>query len=293
MRVSIISLLITGLFAPLALAAPANPTTVSTPHGPRPAENVHFVPEGGEVRQVGDEIHLIDADGTILHVAPNDHKKVRPSPVEDATAPLQTGWVAYGYWYNTGSSPINHFTTQWKVPPAPTTYVGQTVYLFNSIEPASGDAILQPVLQYGPSPAGGGQYWSATSWWLIGSQVYYSTLVKVSVGQVLTGVITLTGSSGGTYSYTSAFTGLSGTSITASTTGVLLWATETLELYTYGASNSISVLPAGSTQFYNIGITTTTGTPAVTWTAVSDTTDGIITTINTQGASNAAITIKY
>lgn len=294
MRVSIVSLLITGLFAPLTLAAPTKSTTLSTPHGPRPAENVHFVPEGGEVRTVGDEIHLIDANGKVLHVAPNTHQKVRASPAGSATAPLETGWIAYASWSNPGPSPINHFTTTWNVPSAPADYVGQTVYLFNSIEPGSGDAILQPVLQYGPSPAGGGEFWSVTNWWLVSDQVYFSTLIDVSVGQALTGVITLTGTGAGTWSYTSTFTGLpSSQSITATSTEELVWATETLEFYDYGAGNTLSLLPTGGTSFYNIDITTTAGVPSVSWFPQSDIPDEIICTVNSQGATNAVITITY
>ena len=39
------SLVLVGLLAPVALAAPT-PSSVLTPFGERPAENVHTVPEG-------------------------------------------------------------------------------------------------------------------------------------------------------------------------------------------------------------------------------------------------------
>ncbi|KAF8310650.1 hypothetical protein DL93DRAFT_2084219 [Clavulina sp. PMI_390] len=51
---------------------------------------------------------------------------------------------------NSYNSPINYFDTTWVVPRAPQRpNDGQLLFLFNSIEPALGDAILQPVLQYG------------------------------------------------------------------------------------------------------------------------------------------------
>lgn len=78
--------------------------------------------------------------------------------------PDATGWVAYGYWYNTYTYPISEYYASWTVPPAPASYTGQTVFLFNSIEPADGESILQPVIQYGPSAGGGGAYWAAASW---------------------------------------------------------------------------------------------------------------------------------
>lgn len=296
MRASVmksVSLLLVGLLAPFTMAAPvvdATATTVLTPHGERPIANVHEVPAGGRVAHVGSDIHLIDAAGKVLHVAKNDGTKVRASATTDAVAPLQTGWVAYAYWTNTGSSPISSFTTAWTVPATPTTNSGQTVFLFNSIEPASGNAILQPVLQYGPSAAGGGSYWAVASWYLVGSQTYYTSPVRVSVGQVLDGIITLTSSSGSSYNYVTSFTNVAGTSLTATGSAQLVWATETLESY---GITSINNYPAGSTVFSGINIRTSAGTPSVTWSTASDTADGLITTINTQGATNAVVTIKY
>jgi len=180
------SLLLASLLAPSVYADSTAPTAM-TPFGERPAANVHHVPTGGQVSIVGDEIHLIDAGGAVIHVAQNDHSKVRTN----ASEPIESGWIAYASWYNTGP-PITSFTTVWDVPNVPATYTGQTLYLFNSIEPASFDAILQPVLQFGPSDAGGGNFWSVASWYLVGPAVYYSDLVEVSPGETLTGIIELT-----------------------------------------------------------------------------------------------------
>ena len=245
---------------------------------------------GGQVVHVGDEIHILDGAGKPVHVAKNDGTNVRGTPVGDAVEPQKNGWAAYAHWYNTGSSPISSFTTTWIVPPAPATYHRQTIFLFNSIEPGSGNAILQPVLQYGPSAAGGGGYWTIASWYLVGSNTYHTSLVSVSVGQSLDGVITLTGSSGSAYNYVTSFTNVAGTTLTATGADQLVWATETLETY---AVNSSSDYPQGSTVFSSINLKTSSGTPSVTWTAVSDTDDGLITTVNVQGATNAKVTIKY
>lgn len=225
-----------------------------------------------------------------MHVAQNDHAPIRPSTTSDAVAPEQTGWVAYADWYNLGSSPISSFTTTWSVPPTPLTNHDQTVFLFNSIEPASGDAILQPVLQFGPSSAGGGSYWAVASWYLVGSQTYYTNPVRVSVGQVLDGIITLTSSIGSLYNYQTSFTNVAGTSLSAFASDELVWATETLEVYGTVASTDY---PAGSTVFSGINIKTSAGTPATVWLTTSDPSDGLTATVNTQGATNAEVTIKY
>lgn len=244
---------------------------------------------GGRVVHAGDEIHVVDANGKLVHTSKNDGTKVRGTPVGDAAVPQKSGWVAYAHWYNTGS-PISYFITTWSVPPAPATYHGQTVFLFNSIEPAGGNAILQPVLQYGPSAAGGGGYWAIASWYLVGGQVFHTSLISVSVGASFQGVISLTGTSGGKYDYLSSFTGISGTALAANGADQLVWATETLESYNINASSDY---PSGQTIFSSIYLQTSSGTPSVTWTPVSDTADNLITTVNVQGATNARVTIQY
>lgn len=283
------SLLLMGFLAPSVLTAPT-PSTVLTPHGQRPITNVHLVPEGGEVKHVGSEIHLLDATGKVLHVAQNDNAKVKPTSTSSSVEPLETGWIAYASWYNSGSDPISSFTTSWTVPAVPAANDGQTLFYFNSIEPASYDAILQPVLQYGGSAAGGGAYWAVASWYLVGSNTYYTTPVQVNAGDNLDGIITLTSTDGTNYDYVTSFTNVDGTSLTASNSAELVWATETLEVY---GVQSLSDFPTGSTVFNNINIATSAGTPSVSWSPVSDSSDGITTDVTTDGATNAVITINY
>jgi hypothetical protein len=75
---------------------------------------------------------------------------------------------------------------------------------------------LQPILQYGPSAAGGGGYWAVASWYVIGSQAaYHTSSIQVSVGKSLDGVITLTGTSGSNYNYVTSFSNVAGTTLTA------------------------------------------------------------------------------
>lgn len=140
--------LLVGLLLPLTLSAPVE-EKVLTPAGYRLKSSVHEVPAGGRVAHVGEEIHLIGADGTILHVAhKGDAEAVRKVlPGEDS--PAASGWVAFAYWVNLVNrvSLISSFTTSWEVPPTPVTDHGQTVFLFNSLEPLGQNAILQPVLQ--------------------------------------------------------------------------------------------------------------------------------------------------
>lgn len=54
---------------------------------------------------------------------------------------------------------------EWAVPPAPPANDGQILYFWNGVEPDDNSAVLQPVLQWGSTPAGGGAYWAVASWY--------------------------------------------------------------------------------------------------------------------------------
>jgi len=282
------SAIVSFILAVVALAAPAT-STVRTPHGERPIANVHKVPAGGEVRLVDSDIHLLDANGNVVDVRPNTNKA---STTTAAVEPLETGWIAYAQWFNSlTASPIASFTTSWTVPAVPASQDGQTVFYFNSLVPQESGAIIQPVLQYGGSAAGGGAYWAVASWYLVGSETYYTDLTTVNVGDELDGVITLTSTDGTNYNYVTSFTNIPNTSITATNSVNLIWATETLEAY---GIQSISDYPTGSTAFTGINIVLQDGSvPSFSWQAISDSADGITTTINVDGATNAEVTITY
>jgi len=287
MRASTFAVLLAGVLATLARAAPTPAKVLVPGAGYRLASNVHEIPAGGSIAHVADKIHVLDATGTVVHVA----TKGAPTKVKSAATPEETGWVSYASWLNTGSSPISSFTTTWTVPAVPKTNHDQTVFLFNSIELNAGDAIIQPVLQYGPSAAGGGAFWAVASWYLDSENTFFTTPVRTSAGATLDGLITLTSSSGSSFNYVTSFSNIAGTSLTVTGADELTWATETLEAY---AVTEASDYPAGSTKFSNINLKLESGaTPSVSWDHVNDSADGISTAINTNGATNAAITITY
>jgi len=58
--------------------------------------------------------------------------------------------------------------------------------------------MLQPVLQYGVSPAGGGNYWAIASWLVSSNQAFYSPLEAVYPGNSISGFTEMTAISGGT-----------------------------------------------------------------------------------------------
>ncbi|KAF8203484.1 hypothetical protein K438DRAFT_2101044 [Mycena galopus ATCC 62051] len=274
-----------GLLTASALASPAA-TKVLTPGGYRLSTDVYEVPAGGRVAHVGNDVHLIGADGTVLYVAPN--VTTAATPAVESPPPEQSGWITYASWLNTSPSPISNFSTTYTVPAPPNTYHGQTVYLFNSIEPSTFDAILQPVLQYGVSPAGGGQYWSVATWYLYGPLVFYTPLVQVRIGQPLNGLISLVGATGSTYSYTAQYSNIPGTLLRTDNVEELTWASETLEAYGITAASDY---PPGASAFYEINLRFAGPAPTVSWSVTNSEADGPFTTINRDGAFQGVLTI--
>ncbi|KAF7294564.1 hypothetical protein MIND_00992900 [Mycena indigotica] len=201
------------------------------------------------------------------------------------------GECGSGHAYFNNDVPIGSFKTTWTVPPAPAANHGQTIFLFNSIEPGSFDGIMQPVLQWGRSAAGGGPQWMLASWYLYPGGTFFSPLVGVSVGQRLQGEVRLVGASGGTFNYLSSFTNVGGTGLEVDGGPELKWATLTLE--SYGVTTRDDY-PAGSTVFSATNLQLTNGGfPNINWATVSDTADGITTTVQTQGSTAAVVTITY
>lgn len=154
---------------------------------------------------------------------------------------------------------------------------------------------MQPVLQFGFSPAGGGPFYAIASWYLINNNVYHTGITQVEPGQGLAGYMTLEGTStsGGvtTYSWSSTFVGFPATTLTTTTTENLNWAYEALEIYT---TQQTSDLPAGSTQFSWINLVTQNNqNPALSWTTVSDPADGISMSVISSSSISGALSITY
>lgn len=91
----------------------------------------------------------------------------------------------------TTSTSYGEIVATWTVPPGPTTNVGQTVYFFPGMEDTKDVvSIIQPVLQWGSSKAGGGNYWAIASWNCCPSGIAdYSTPVTVNPGDTIQGTV--------------------------------------------------------------------------------------------------------
>jgi hypothetical protein len=184
----------------------------------------------------------------------------------DATArvpALGSGWIVYASWSNTTGHPVTRFATTWVVPPAPPTHSGQTIFLFNGMQNAT--MIYQPVLQWGPSAAGGGNFWAVASWYADGQggPAFHSPLVPVNPGDTLVGIMTLSGQSGSQFSYGCDFQGIANTSLPIQNVEQLTWCIETLEAY---AVNLASDYPATTaTAMRGIEIKVATAEAPLSW----------------------------
>jgi hypothetical protein len=181
---------------------------------------------------------------------------------------LPNGWQTYSWW-DSQSNSITYFSTDWIVPPAPSTSSGQTIFLFNGIQNTGANfGILQPVLQWGSSAAGGGAYWSIASWYVTsGGQAFHTNLVRVNAGTKLQGVMTQTGASGAQYNYSSTFHGIANTTLPVNNIALLHWANETLECY--GLTKCSDLPAAAYTAMDEIEIRLASTHPALKWTSVN------------------------
>ncbi|KAH9483356.1 hypothetical protein JR316_0005462 [Psilocybe cubensis] len=272
---------------------------VNTPSGPIHSSNVHVVPHGSLIQHEASTVNVIAPNGTTIFSLPSNkaQRGLNATQPRDSLArrALQSGYVELAFWGNTAPSPISTFSTLWSVPNVPENVDGQLLYIFNALEPQSFDGILQPVLQFGVSPAGGGNYWSVASWWLYGSDVFATPVTPVSVGQTLVGVMTLqsTSTSGGStsYNYNSVFTGIPASSLSITSPEELTITFEALEIY--GASGPTD-LPRGRTTMRAIDIVNQDGSrPPVSWEVTADTNERFSVNVVSNATPNGQVDLFY
>ena len=206
---------------------------------------------------------------------------------------LANGWQTYAWWDSVNKS-LTYFSTEWTVPPAPSTSSGQTIFLFNGIQNTGTNyGILQPVLQWGVSAAGGGSYWSVASWYVTsGGQAFHTNLVKVNAGTKLQGIMTETGASGSHYIYSSTFHGIANTTLPVNNIALLHWANETLECY--GLTKCSDFPAATDTAMEEIEIKIAKTHPTLKWAPVNAATScGQHTTVASNANPKGKVELYY
>lgn len=166
---------------------------------------------------------------------------------------------------------MSFFATSWVVPPPPATQNGQTIFLFSGIQNAT--MIYQPVLQWGVSAAGGGNYWAVASWYADGQtgHSFYSQLANVNPGDGLVGLMTLTNQSATGLSYNCEFQGIANTSLPIDNVEELTWCIETLEAYSIMEPSDYPA--ADKTSMTSIEIKTANGDAPIIWAPVNAVSD--------------------
>jgi len=144
-------------------------------------------------------IHQIDDENIVLHPQDTGHVHLQyPNGTINIVPPcnkaprrvaqLQDGWVVDCYY---GAEVFSSFNATWNVPQSPTGKDDETIFTFTGLEGTyQGNLyILQPVLQYGFSGSGGGNYWGISSWWAFGTSGFFSPLVNVTTGDTIKGTM--------------------------------------------------------------------------------------------------------
>jgi len=103
---------------------------------------------------------------------------------------VDNGWVVDTYWALSDAQEINIFNANLTVPQPPKDKENQVIFLFTGLQDQKGsflnNHILQPVLQWGKSLVGGGQYWSIASWYVGLTTISVSELLPVNPGDLIT-----------------------------------------------------------------------------------------------------------
>ena len=149
---------------------------VATPSGLARATHVYVVPSGSEINTRGNTTDVYENNTLILRVIDSGVLAV----------PQFSGWIEQAN--NWSVSNLDYFGANWVVPsrpPGPGTDVVD--FLFNAIEPQTGSAIIQPVLEWNQAGSGG---WTLRSWYgPVNGNYYCSSPVAASSGNSISGVM--------------------------------------------------------------------------------------------------------
>jgi len=164
-----------------------------TPSGYFPSSCVHGpISPDHLVVNLKTHTEIQDQSGNTLRVV--QPCSVSRETLAKKTAPLPSGWAAYTWSQSTGNT-INSYNGSWTVPVNPKDKGSQTLFLFTGMQDNYGldddssvTNIIQPVLQWGPSEAGGGEFWAMASWYVdsVGN-AFFSTLTTTKAGNNIQG----------------------------------------------------------------------------------------------------------
>ena len=232
---------------------PANDDYVPTPAGWYHRSCVHQVEDGASVRPDG---VVTRKDKTSYRVSRCAYPVRATKEGPAATTPTINGWLEWasrsqpsGSWYRT-------IRANWNVPLQPLGRVvgsSQTYFTFPGLQSTF---IIQPVLQYGQSAAGGGEGWTMASWRCHSSMgCFHSSLKGTTPGHTLIGTVEASNCAGANCTWTIT------TRDATSNVQTVLTATDTYN-YWWGVGGSVEVygltscdqFPTNGVFFNNIAL---------------------------------------
>src|SRR5664279_1548626 len=206
--------------------------TVYTPFGPVLQSNIHYVNNNHQIIIKNGKVLIINSKSSSIDSVIEKSIQKKGNEISALTK-YTDGWNTYAY----SPKRPTYFSTKWIVPPPPKENRGQLLYIFSALfgreflsDSGFSDHIIQPVLQWGLSAAGGGNYWSICNWYVAGENYYYDSLIKVNQNTTLEGIIKRSYCSDTSFNYESSFSGYP-TSLHANNLPLLEIAYEALESY--------------------------------------------------------------
>lgn len=193
---------------------------------------------------------------------------VRPAPASGVITPTPcahpflrhanlshgSAWKAWAQVSSAAGSGVSALNSTWVVPGEPQNPSSQTLFFWNGMEPADTSAVLQPVLQWGQSAAGGGGFWAVASWYVSASHgSHFSPLVRAAPGDVVTGTNVLL-PDGATWAISASVPSAPASTLTFAPAEAS-WPTAYHVLEAYGVDSDCSLYPAaGAVNFTVTGL---------------------------------------
>jgi hypothetical protein len=220
-----------------------------TPGGIRLKSMIHTVEPGEIVARRGTSFQRFDMQRQEFvepaHIDAEWQKSTDPGD----------GWIVCAHFVEPAANVIASMTTSWVVPAAPAAHHNQMIYIFNGLQdshPAT--QILQPILQWdASSDGGGGVKWAVASMFAErNGNVHHTPFVNVRPGDVLTGVMRMTGRNGSEFNYSSEFAGIPGTLLNVKGANQLVMPVETLECYSMSSCADYPAAPQTSMRAIDV-----------------------------------------
>ena len=232
------------------------------PRGTQPKEQFHFLEPQESMKRTGDTLTKTRSDGSQLQLPPPSESLDQPAP--------GPGWVEYGSWANDSEQKIISFTGTWQVPAEPAVQQGQVIFISMGLQTTenNSDDLFLPVLQWGPSAAGGGDYWAVSCWYQHKGRITYSKLLRVAVGDTIFGSVVRTVDNEHGTEWTGSAKVEGSTNGTTSVPVIgdirLAWAFTALEAYSLHIA--CDQFPAsGETDFRQLALSSESGPLVPTW----------------------------